>query len=278
MTPKLLRTRTDAIERWTLNDPATRNALDDEIVSALLDACHEVAADTSLRFIVLEGSGGAFCAGGHLGSFSAAVGQPWPDPSTPQDERIRASIPQPELDPLVASSRRFGDLLHALTALPQLLIAAVDGPAMAGGLGLVCCADFVVATPRATFATPEVTLGIAPAQIAPFVWRRLGDATARQMLLEARRFTAAEAVVIGLVNELADPDLASTTSALIAHLRRSAPQAVAATKRLLNTLAGHAVKDVRDEAAQAFATSLRRDEARDGLAAFAAKRPPPWAT
>jgi isohexenylglutaconyl-CoA hydratase len=257
---KLLRTRAGAIERWTLNEPATRNALDDEMVEALLAACGEAAADATLRFVVLEGSGGAFCAGGHLGGMASVVGQPLPDG-------------QP--DPLVDMNRRFGDLLHALCDLPQLLVAAVDGPAMAGGFGLVCCADFVVATPRAVFATPEVTLGIAPAQIAPFVWRRLGDASARQMLLEARRFTAAEAVVIGLVNELGD-DLPATTNALLAHLRRAAPGAVAATKRLLNTLASHAVRDVRDEAAQAFAQSLRGDEAREGLDARTDKRHPRW--
>jgi isohexenylglutaconyl-CoA hydratase len=259
---KLLRKRTGATERWTLNEPATRNALDDEMVEALLAACGEAAADATLRFIVLEGSGGAFCAGGHLGGMASVVGQPLPDS-------------QP--DPLVALNRRFGDLLHALCDLPQVLVASVDGPAMAGGFGVVCCADFVVATPRSVFATPEVTLGIAPAQIAPFVWRRLGDASARQMLLEARRFTAAEAVVIGLVNELGD-DLQATTSALIAHLRRAAPGAVASTKRLLNALATHAVEDVRDEAAQVFAHALRSEEAREGLDAFTAKRPPRWAT
>jgi isohexenylglutaconyl-CoA hydratase len=262
MTSKLLRTRDDAVERWALANPATRNALDDELVGALLGACSDVAADPSLRFIVLQGNGGAFCAGGDLGSMVNLAGMPLPDG---------------EPDPLIAMNRRFGDLLHALCGLPQLLIAAVDGPAMAGGFGLVCCADFVVATPRAVFGTPEVTLGIAPAQIAPFVWRRLGDATARQLLLEARRFTAAEAVVIGLVNELADHDLVATTDALIAHLRRSAPNAVAATKRLLDTLADQAVKDIRDEAAQVFAASLRSDEARAGLDAFAGKRRPPWA-
>jgi isohexenylglutaconyl-CoA hydratase len=261
MTTKLLRTRDGAIERWTLDDPATRNALDDEMVGALLAACAEAAADAALRFIVLQGSGGAFCAGGNLGGMASVVGQPLPDGQE---------------DPLATMNRRFGDLLHALCDLPQVLVAAVDGPAMAGGFGLVCCADFVVATPRSVFATPEVTLGIAPAQIAPFVWRRLGDASARQMLIEARRFTAAEAVVIGLVNELGD-DLQATTAALVAHLRRAAPGAVASTKRLLNTLATHAVKDVRDEAARAFAASLRSDEAREGLDAHAAKRPPAWA-
>jgi isohexenylglutaconyl-CoA hydratase len=261
MTPKMLRTRDGVTERWTLHAPETRNALDDDIIGALLAACADVADDESLRFVVLQGSGGAFSAGGQLGGMAASAGQP---------------LAPGEQDLVIEMNRRFGDLLHALCDLPQVLIAAVDGPAMAGGFGLVCCADFVVATPRAVFATPEVTLGLAPAQIAPFVWRRLGDASARQMLIEARRFTAAEAVVIGLVNEL-DDDLAATTEALIAHLRRSAPGAVASTKRLLNALAMHAVKDVRDEAAQAFAASLRSDEAAEGLDARAAKRPPRWA-
>jgi isohexenylglutaconyl-CoA hydratase len=262
MTARLLRSREGEVERWTLHNPAQRNALDDDMVQALLAACADAARDPALRFVVLTGSGGAFCAGGHLGDMSALVGQ---------------ALAEGASDPLIALNRRFGDLLHALCALPQVLIAAVDGPAVAGGFGLVCCADFVVATPAASFATPEVTLGIAPAQIAPFVWRRLGDATARQMLLEARRFNASEAVIVGLVNEMADHDLEATTAALIAHLRRAAPGAIAATKRLLDRLAAHAVLDVRDEAARAFAASLRNDEAREGLEAFAHRRSPGWA-
>ena len=261
MSSKLLRTRDSAIERWTLNHPDTRNAIDDEMVGALLDACNDVRGDPTVRFVVLAGNGGVFCAGGHLGGMSSLVGQ---------------ALADGETDPLVAIDTRFGDLLHALCALPQLLIAAVDGPAMAGGFGLVCCADFVVATPRAVFATPEVTLGIVPAQIAPFVWRRLGDATARQMLLEGKRFTAAEAVVVGLVNEM-DDNLGGITAGLIHHLRMAAPGAIASTKRLLDTLEMHAVKDIRAEAAQAFAASLRSDEAREGLEAFSQKRPPRWA-
>lgn len=260
MTDKLLRERDGATERWTLANPARRNALDEEIVEALAAACAAAAADPSLRFVVLSGEGGAFCAGGDLGSFSALVGQP---------------LPAGDTDPLVAMNTRFGDLLHALAALPQVLIAAVDGPALAGGLGLVCCADFVIATPRAVFATPEVTLGIAPAQIAPFVWRRLGDAVARQLLLAGQRFGAADAQMLGLVNDIV-PDLAVATAELIGRLQGAAPGAVTATKQLMNRLHAHAVADLRAPAAQAFAASLRSDEAREGLAAFANKRKPRW--
>lgn len=258
---KLLRQRSAESERWTLNHPASRNALDDEIVEALLAACAEASADSSLRFIVLAGAGGSFCAGGNLGGFAATIGQP---------------LPPREVDPLVAMNMRFGDLLHALCSLPQVLVAAVDGPAMAGGFGLVCCADFVVATPAASFATPEVTLGIAPAQIAPFVKKRLGDRAARQCLLQARRFDAAQAQAIGLVDEIAD-DLAAATAALLQSLRPCAPQAVAATKRLLRELDTHALKEIREPAARAFASSLRGTEAPEGLSAFAKKRPAAWA-
>lgn len=259
---RLLREREGAAEHWTLDHPASRNALDEEAVDALHAACDDAAADPSLRFIVLGGAGGAFCAGGHLGRFASLVGQP---------------LPAGQADPLVAMNLRFGDLLHRLVALPQLLLAAVDGPAMAGGFGLVCCADFVIATPRASFATPEATLGIAPAQIAPFVWSRLGDRTARQLLLEGRRFDALEALQIGLVDELSE-DLATGTRRQLERLKSAAPDAVAATKRLLLGLVAHAVKDQREPAALAFAASLRSLEAAQGLAAFAKRQPPPWAT
>lgn len=258
---RLLRTRDGAVERWTLDHPASRNALDEEAVEALHAACADAASDPSLRFVVLSGAGGAFCAGGHLGGFASLVGQP---------------LPAGQADPLVDMNLRFGDLLHRLVALPQLLLAAVDGPAMAGGFGLVCCADFVIATPRAIFAAPEVTLGIAPAQIAPFVWRRLGDRTARQLLLEARRFNAQEALQLGLVDELAE-DLEAGTLRQLDRLKAGAPDAVVATKRLLHALGTHAVKDLRQDAAQAFAASLRSPEATHGLAAFAKRQAPSWA-
>jgi isohexenylglutaconyl-CoA hydratase len=248
MNDVLLRLRTGPSERWVLNSPATRNALTDVSVEALLEACETAASDASLRFIVLTGSGGSFCAGGGLGGFSKLIGQP---------------LAEGEVDPLLAMNQRFGDLLHALTALPQILIAAVDGPAMGGGLGLVCCADFCVATQRSTFAAPEVTLGLVPAQIAPFVWRRLGDRLARQFMLQGQKLNAVQAQALGLVDQLVDGDeaeLVKCTDALIHTLKSSAPQAVADTKKLM-----------------AFATSLRGSEAPEGIAAFAQKRAPRWA-
>jgi isohexenylglutaconyl-CoA hydratase len=248
-------------ERWTLNDPASRNALSETMVVALFEACLRARHDPSLRVIVLTGAGGAFCAGGSLGAFASAIGQP---------------LAPGDADPLIEANRRFGDVLHALCELPQLLIAAVDGPAMGGGFGLVCCADHVIATERSVFATPEVTLGLPPAQIAPFVWARLGDAAARTCLLQGRALVASEAQALGLVNALAaDGALEEALHDSLMHFQRAAPGALAATKQLLSRLRGR-TPDLRDEAALAFASALRGPEAAAGLKAFARQQPAPW--
>lgn len=248
-------------ETWTLNDPASRNALSDAMVLGLAEACVRARQDRGLRFVVLTGAPGAFSAGGSLGGFASAIGQPLPPGAD---------------DPLVTMNRAFGDVLHALCDLPQLLLCAVDGAAMGGGFGLVCCADHVIATERSVFGTPEVTLGLPPAQIAPFVWMRLGDAAARQCLLQGLSFRAEAAMKLGLVDEVADDGtLPTVLQERLQRLRRSAPGAVASTKRLLQRLRGDP-PDLRDAAAAAFAAALRGPEAAAGLAAFAKKQPAPW--
>jgi len=261
MTGKLLITRSGEVEHWTLHDPATRNALTGELVDALRQACERVAADSDLRFVVLQGSGGAFCAGGSLGGFAASIGQ---------------ALPAGQVDPLIGMNAGFAALLNSLCALPQVLLVAVDGPAMGGGLGLVCCGDFVLAAPSAVFATPEVTLGVVPAQIAPFVHRRLGDRRARQLLLSGEKLSAEQALVLGLVDEVA-AELQAAVSRRISVLRRAAPGAVAHTKALLSMLNQAQAADFPEQAAIRFAANLRSPEAAEGLAAFAQKRKPGWA-
>lgn len=261
MSDKLQITRSGEVEHWSLHDPATRNALTDELVAALARACERAAQDTALRFVVLQGSSGSFCAGGSLGGFAQAIGQ---------------ALPAGQTDPLVALNAGFGHLLQALCALPQLLLVAVDGPAMGGGLGLLCCGDFVLASPRAVFAAPEVTLGVVPAQIAPFVHRRLGDRLARQLLLSGERLVAQQALAQGLVDEVAD-DLPAAVARRIGALRRAAPGAVAHTKALLCMMNQAPAIDLPAQAAIKFAANLRSPEAAEGLAAFAGKRKPGWA-
>lgn len=250
------------VERWTLNAPASRNALTGDAVAALRAACARAQLDTDLRAVVLQGAGGHFCAGGSLGDFASAIGHRWQGAA--------------DADPLLTLNRDFGALLEALCDLPQWVLAAVDGAAMGGGIGLLCCADFVLATPQAVFATPEVTLGIVPAQIAPFVVRRLGEATARNWLLLGQRWTAQEALHAGLVNAVVEGPLADAVHERLRTLANAAPGAVAATKQLLRAQHTLPLPALLDAAAQSFAGALRGSEAVAGLGAFAKRQPAPW--
>ena len=250
------------VERWTFNAPASRNALTGDAVAALRAACARAQLDTDLRAVVLQGAGGHFCAGGSLGDFASAIGHPWQGAA--------------DADPLLTLNRDFGALLEALRDLPQWVLAAVDGAAMGGGIGLLCCADFVLATPQAVFATPEVTLGIVPAQIAPFVVRRLGDAAARNWLWLGQRWSAQDALHAGLVNAVVEGPLADAVHERLRTLANAAPGAVAATKQLLRAQHTLPLPALLVAAAQSFAGALRGSEAVAGLGAFAKRQPAPW--
>ena len=253
------------VEWWRLNSPQTRNALTDELVQALRDQATRAHKDSQLRVVVLCGNGGRFCAGGSLGGFASSIGSP---------------LPAGAQDPLVQVNREFGHLLQLLAELPQLLIAAVQGAAMGGGVGLVCVADWVVADQQAVFATPEVTLGIVPAQIAPFVLRRLGEGCARQWLLGGQRWSASQAQEVGLVQTVIQATDAAHWREQLQHqleiCAQAAPQAVAATKKLLATIGGQSLDASLNQGAQAFASALRSAEAGAGLKAFSRKQPAPW--
>ncbi|MFN9472742.1 enoyl-CoA hydratase/isomerase family protein [Acidovorax sp.] len=250
------------LETWTLNEPASRNALTDAMVDALLNACTRARNDAALRGVVLRGAGGHFCAGGSLGGFAKAIGQP-----------LDTGVP----DPLVPLNRRFGAALQALCGLPQWLVIAVEGAAMGGGLGLACCGDLVLADANAQFGAPEVTLGLVPAQIAPFVVRRLGPAAARRWLLSGARSGAAAAQQAGLVDEVVDGAMDEAVQAAVQRLAHAAPQAIAATKHLLAQVQGTLpLPALLDDAAHLFAHALRGPEAPQGLAAFTARKAPPW--
>jgi isohexenylglutaconyl-CoA hydratase len=149
---------------------------------------------------------------------------------------------------------------------------------MGGGCGLAVACDIVVASPRALFAMPEVTLGLPPAQIAPFVRARLGDRVATRLMLTGERLDAAAAHAAGLVDILAasNDSLAAEALALVNRLIAAEPVALAATKRILATARRASLAEALDEAADHFAACLRSCKAASGIAAFAAKQPAPW--
>jgi isohexenylglutaconyl-CoA hydratase len=248
----------------TLDAPATRNALSDAMVSGLDEALELAATQRKVRALVIRGAGGTFCAGGDFSRFR---------------DLIATSAPSVGVDPIAVFSRAFGAMLQRLSACPVATIAVVEGAAMGGGVGLAAACDFVLAAGNAQFGMPEVTLGLPPAQIAPFIAARLGRGKALRLMLTGKRIGAAQALAAGLADEVLESDhLDERLAALLAELGRAEPAALRATKSILHHLKAEPLNDTLDFAARAFAMALRSGTASEGMAAFGAKRSAKWVT
>lgn len=244
-----------------LNRPEKRNALSDELTGALGTLFERVAADLEARALVLYGAGGNFSAGADFAGFLALMQSP----------------PAQAEEPIARYNRQFGGMLERLAALPVPTIAVVTGAAMGGGCGLAAACDRVVAAVDAVFAMPEVTLGVAPAQIAPFVVRRAGAMRGRWLMLTAPRLPASAAREAGLADVVASPaELRAAVAAELLPLASAEPAAVRATKRILARALEAPLPEALDVAAQEFAGLLRHGAAREGIAAQRERRAPAW--
>lgn len=245
----------------TIDDPATRNAISDPLLADFDLLFSHYRADPAVRALVLQGNGRIFCAGADLSGKTLGASS-----DDPHAEMVELSI---------RGARVFG----GLHAFPKPVIAVVEGAAMGGGMGLAACADIVLASPGASFALSEARLGLVAAQIAPFVVARLGPATTRRLALTGSRFDAAQAARLGFVDELlADRSaIDARLDVILTEIRACAPGALAATKTLLNGLAGFDAAAFSQVAAEVFAEAVLGEGA-EGIAAFKEKRPPAWAT
>jgi len=243
------------------NQPEIRNPLTGERVKALLDLCAALRDDRAVRGVTFRGRGGIFCAGGDLKSFRKA---------------FEGGVDRNEI---VAMSLEASALFEAVNTLPQLTVMAIEGAAMAGGLGLACTGDVVVADTAAKFAFTETTIGLSPAQISPFVLQRLGARNGRRLMLLAEALSAQEALHVGLVDRLVDgtAQMDATLAAIRKQLERCAPGAVAATKDLILAMPSLSRHEQQQQAAENFADRMVSDEAREGIASFLEKRKPGWA-
>ena len=265
--PELPKTETLLLERdgdWLtvwFNRPEARNALSNEMAEELRAVTDALGVDRDIRGVTFRGKGGTFCAGGDLKSFKAIAGG--------SDNHTEVT----------AMSRRAGELFHAVNELPQVTLMLVEGAAMAGGLGLACAGDVVIATADAKFALTETTLGIPPAQIAPLVVQRIGPSAARRIMLTAARFDGNEALKLGIADDLVESteEFAEIEAALRKRVRQCAPEANAVTKQLVLAVPRLSRDEMLDCAAEAFATCLLGDEGREGVASFVEKRKPGWA-
>jgi isohexenylglutaconyl-CoA hydratase len=249
----------DTLTIW-FNRPEVRNALSAAVADDLAATFEALPGATDIRFVILRGKGGVFCAGGDLKAFKVGL----------QGNQSR--------DDVVRSNADFGRLMKAIQGLPQLFVVLVEGAAMAGGLGLACLADVTVTTADARYALTEVTLGIPPAQITPVVIKRIGASQARRLLLTASRFKGVEAQQLGFAHFVVDDaqGLDSKAAEILAQARNGAPGAIAATKEIIKATETLHGDELVQFAAGQFADCMLSDEAKEGLTAFAEKRKPAW--
>lgn len=242
----------------TLKRAELHNAFDDELIRELIDALRSVRREVSARVLLLKGEGKSFCAGADLNWMKRMAGYSW-------DENYQDSL-------------SLASLMQTLATLPIPTIVAVQGAAFGGGVGLVACCDMAIASEKAQFCLSEVKLGLIPAVISPYVVRAIGERAARRYFVSAERFTAHEALRLGLVHELVAPEaLDEKVQALVAAILANSPAAVIAAKKLVEFVSNKPIDEmiVRDTA-QRIADMRASAEGREGVAAFLEKRAPNW--
>jgi len=249
----------------TLQRPDVRNAMNGQMVDELSAVLAHAEARRDVRGLVLRGAGGNFSAGADLKDLS----------------RAQASAP-PGQDPVSEWNAAFGRLCSAYACSELPLVVALEGAVMGGGFGIACVADVVLAASSAVFRLPETSLGLLPAQIAPFMLARLGYSETKRLSVSGGKIDAQEALTIRLVHSVHESSeaLDAAVSSTLDKIRACAPEATRATKALLMkayTEQSAGIGALVDHASRLFAAAFRGAEAQEGIAAFLQKRRPSWA-
>ena len=168
-------------------------------------------------------------------------------------------------------------MLSELNQLPIPVIGRINGSAYGGGLGLISCCDIAIAVESATFSLREVTLGLIPATISPYVVKRLGESNARRMMLNARRYNAREALQLGLIHRVVrDEELDDAVEEEVRAIQCCAPEAVSASKDLIAAVDGQSTDEVFGETIERLAQTWETESCQEGIVAFLEKRKPTW--
>ena len=240
----------------TLNRPEKRNAISAAMIDELARALDE-GDRSSTRAIILTGAGKAFCSGMDLDALKAIAGQ------SPAQNR--------------EDSARMASLFRRIYSCAKPTIAAVNGPAMAGGTGMATLCDFTLAVPEAKFGYTEVRIGFIPAIVSVFLIRQVGEKRARDLLLTGRVFGAEEALKLGLVNEIVAPEqLMPRARELAATLAANSPTSMTATTNLLRAFAEAELERELELAIGENAAIRSTEDFHEGVSAFLEKRPPQW--
>jgi methylglutaconyl-CoA hydratase len=243
----------------TLNRADKRNAISRALIAALTDAFRRAGDDGTVRAVILTGAGSVFCSGMDLAELTETLG------GKPEDAGI-----------IWDDAQRLSGLYQLIYALPKPTVAAVNGSAVAGGAGLVTVCDLAIAVPEAKFGYPEVRRGLVAAMVMPHLLRHVGERTARFLLLSGELIDADQACRAGLINSvIAANELLEHAWRLCRSFAEGGPNALARTKALLQQFS-HQALSVEETARESAAPRLT-PECQEGLQAFFAKKPPPWA-
>ena len=249
----------DGVATIWMNRPDVRNAFNETMIEELTRSFQAVDADPGVRALVLAGRGPAFCAGADLNWMKKMSGY---------------SVEENRADALGLAT-----MMNTLYMMKKPTIARVHGPAFAGGMGLVAACDIAVAAEAAEFCLSEVKLGLAAATIGPYVLAAIGERHARRYFLTAERFSAAEAMRIGLAHDVVPAnELDACVDALLAHLLAASPAAITASKELIRSVAHGAIaEDMIADTAARIAAARASADGKEGIRSFLEKRKPAWA-
>ena len=253
-----LQTEIDARGCATLymNNPEQHNAFDDRLIPEMTEALDRLGGDPRVRTVTLAASGRSFSAGADLNWMRRVA-----------DYSLAENI---------QDALALAELMRALNELPKPTIALVQGAAFGGGVGPVAACDIAIASEKASSCLSEVKLGLIPAVISPYVIAAIGQRASRRYFLTAERFSAEEALRLGLIHQLAD-DLEVAGEHLCRQLLQNGPQAISAAKRLILDVSDRPVDQKLIEMTADRITAIRAtDQGREGLNAFLAKRQPAW--
>lgn len=247
----------------TLNRPESRNAMSLAMVKAIQQVFTAIQDDLAIRAVVIRGKEGHFCAGGDI-----------KDMAQLRSEAMNVG----SNEPYVNFNRQFGAMIELVDQAPQTVVVILEGAVLGGGFGLACVSDVAISRADAKFGLPETGLGVIPAQIAPFVVKRIGLTQARRLALLGNRFEGDDALKMGVVHEVVENDeaLQQTLNHVLLQIRRTAPNASRVTKALLHRTLSEPLKPLLDDAAQLFANAVSSEEGMEGTMAFVQKRNPNW--
>lgn len=261
MEPLVLTEFNAGIGRIIINRPDKRNSLTRELIEQLDQAVEQMRDRPELRVLVFGATGGVFCAGMDLGEMQA-----------------RATSENGQQEWLI-DSQLYSQLLEKIYAIPVPTIAQLQGPVLAGGVGMVLACDLIVASTNTFFSLPEPMRGITAAIVTPLLVLRLGPGPANHLLLSGERMSAERAWQLGFCYDVVSSDLLTErVDQLLASILAGSPAALATTKRHLRKILAVSVADQLADSIQVSAEARQSADAREGLAAFLEKRKPNWQT